>query len=132
MDIEVIDSQECKAVYDQLQVSAFRIGDTEICATGPRGGKDSCFGDSGGPLFGEHDGDFIQVRTSPNGPRSFARRPIPPCTPAWAPAAQLLPRRRSGSSHGVRATQLVETAPSRARTPWSTPTAPSSRCTPRA
>lgn len=50
VDIEVIDPGECKAVYQSLQVSAFTVGDTEICATGPSGGKDSCFGDSGGPL----------------------------------------------------------------------------------
>jgi len=50
VDVEVIDPQECKSVYTSLQVPAFAIGDTEICATGPAGGKDSCFGDSGGPL----------------------------------------------------------------------------------
>jgi secreted trypsin-like serine protease len=58
VDIEVIDPAECKSIYDSLQVSAFTVGDTEICATGPRGGKDSCFGDSGGPLV---------VRSGPSG-----------------------------------------------------------------
>ena len=51
VDIEVIDPKECKAVYELLQVPDFVIGDTEICATSPSGGKDSCFGDSGGPLI---------------------------------------------------------------------------------
>lgn len=69
VDIEVIDSQECKAVYDQLQVSAFRIGDTEICATGPRGGKDSCFGDSGGPLVVPKGNGFVQVGIVSWGPQ---------------------------------------------------------------
>jgi secreted trypsin-like serine protease len=50
VSIEVIDPQECKMIYQSLQVPAFTIGDTEICATGLTGGQDSCFGDSGGPL----------------------------------------------------------------------------------
>lgn len=69
VDIEVIDPQECKAVYDQLQVSAFTIGDTEICATGPRGGKDSCFGDSGGPLVVPEGEGYVQVGIVSWGPQ---------------------------------------------------------------
>jgi secreted trypsin-like serine protease len=69
VDIEVIDPQECKAVYDQLQVSAFTIGDTEICATGPSGGKDSCFGDSGGPLVVPSSNGYVQVGIVSWGPQ---------------------------------------------------------------
>jgi len=69
VDIEVIDPKECKAVYDQLQVSAFTIGDTEICATGPRGGKDSCFGDSGGPLVVPSGDGHVQVGVVSWGPQ---------------------------------------------------------------
>jgi secreted trypsin-like serine protease len=63
VDIEVIDPQECKAVHESLQVPDFTIGDTEICATGPLGGKDSCFGDSGGPLVAPADTPlgYVQV-----------------------------------------------------------------------
>lgn len=69
VDIEVIDPTECKAVYEQLQVPAFTIGDTEICATGPRGGKDSCFGDSGGPLVVPGTNGYVQVGVVSWGPQ---------------------------------------------------------------
>jgi secreted trypsin-like serine protease len=71
VDIEVIDNGECKSVYQSLQVPAFTIGDTEICATGPSGGKDSCFGDSGGPLVVAADNDrgYAQVGIVSWGPQ---------------------------------------------------------------
>lgn len=71
VDIEVIDPKECKAVYDSLQVSAFTVGDTEICATSPSGGKDSCFGDSGGPLVApaKNDRGYVQVGIVSWGPQ---------------------------------------------------------------
>jgi len=71
VDIEVIDPKECKAVYESLQVPEFTIGDTEICATGPTGGKDSCFGDSGGPLVvpASNDRGYVQVGIVSWGPQ---------------------------------------------------------------
>ncbi|MGH6736442.1 MAG: serine protease [Methyloceanibacter sp.] len=71
VDIEVIDPDECKAVYESLQQSGFTIGDTEICATGPRGGKDSCYGDSGGPLVVPSDAPsgYVQVGIVSWGPQ---------------------------------------------------------------
>ncbi len=55
-----------------MQVPGFSIGDTEICATGPPGGKDSCFGDSGGPLVVAADGTprgYVQVGVVSWGPQ---------------------------------------------------------------
>jgi len=71
VDIEVIDPQECQSVYESLQVPAFTVGDTEICATGPSGGKDSCFGDSGGPLIVAANADqgYVQVGIVSWGPQ---------------------------------------------------------------
>ena len=71
VDIEVIDPGECKSVYKALQVPAFAIGDTEICATGPSGGKDSCFGDSGGPLVAPANTErgYVQVGIVSWGPQ---------------------------------------------------------------
>ena len=71
VDVDVIETGECKAVYESLQVTAFSIGDTEICATGLQGGKDSCFGDSGGPLIVAADNDrgYVQVGIVSWGPQ---------------------------------------------------------------
>ena len=72
VDIEVIDPKECKAVYESLQVPDFVVGDTEICATAPTGGKDSCFGDSGGPLIVAEKGNdkgYTQVGIVSWGPQ---------------------------------------------------------------
>jgi secreted trypsin-like serine protease len=71
VEVDVIDQAECKAVYESLQVPDFSIGDTEICATSPEGGKDSCFGDSGGPLIVAADNDrgYTQVGIVSWGPQ---------------------------------------------------------------
>jgi len=71
VDVEVIDPGECKAVYQSLQVPAFTIGDTEICATRLTGGQDSCFGDSGGPpiVAADNERGYAQVGIVSWGPQ---------------------------------------------------------------
>ncbi len=48
VDVESIDNASCSQAYEAAGLTA--IGANEICATGPKGAKDACFGDSSGPL----------------------------------------------------------------------------------
>ncbi|WP_292427877.1 serine protease [Mesorhizobium sp.] len=51
VEIDIIDHDKCKANYGLLENPNFAVSDTELCAGAPGTGRDSCYGDSGGPLF---------------------------------------------------------------------------------
>ena len=49
VEIEAIEPQECRTLYQDEDV-LFKIETTEICAMQPGKRRDSCYGDSDGPL----------------------------------------------------------------------------------
>lgn len=55
VDIPVISQQTCEASMGS------RIDQDHICAGYESGGKDTCFGDSGGPLMMLQDGEYRQI-----------------------------------------------------------------------
>jgi|GEM_PF-1801554 len=60
VDVNYIDSDTCQAAYESM-MGPNAILDTMICAGTPEGGKDSCHGDSGGPLIVNLDGTDVQA-----------------------------------------------------------------------
>jgi trypsin len=47
VDVPIVDTAECRAAYE---AEYFPFTDNMICAGYPEGGRDTCYGDSGGPL----------------------------------------------------------------------------------
>ncbi|XP_028823413.1 serine protease 33 isoform X1 [Denticeps clupeoides] len=62
VDVPLIDSTSCQAMYNTQPTEPIDIGPDMICAGYQEGGKDSCQGDSGGPLVCMTDnGTWVQV-----------------------------------------------------------------------
>ena len=61
VDVSYIDNATCDAAYTELFGSPGSVTDKMMCAGTPEGGKDSCHGDSGGPLIVEMDGEQYQT-----------------------------------------------------------------------
>lgn len=58
VQVPVVDNESCRIAY--LKHGA-NITETQICAGEQKGGKDSCRGDSGGPLMLPQTGKFYQI-----------------------------------------------------------------------
>ncbi|XP_037363995.2 testisin-like [Talpa occidentalis] len=60
VQVGIINTSMCNHLYSQPSFRTDIWGDM-VCAGYPQGGKDSCFGDSGGPLTCKKDGLWVQV-----------------------------------------------------------------------
>jgi secreted trypsin-like serine protease len=59
VDIQVMDNEACRAM---LQPSNIEVADSDLCAMAPSSRKNSCYGDSGGPLLASAGSKkFVQV-----------------------------------------------------------------------
>lgn len=48
--LDIIPNQECQSIWAKAGLPNFVISDTQMCAGDKKGGKDTCNGDSGGPM----------------------------------------------------------------------------------
>lgn len=58
VDVPIVALDECRSSYEEIGLT---LGDSMICAGYPEGGRDSCSGDSGGPLTISVDGEDHSV-----------------------------------------------------------------------
>jgi secreted trypsin-like serine protease len=59
VDVEAMNSDTCQANYADLNLPVY--DDVMLCAGIPEGGKDSCYGDSGGPLIHPDSGTVVGI-----------------------------------------------------------------------
>ncbi|KAF5271716.1 hypothetical protein FQA39_LY08039 [Lamprigera yunnana] len=62
LDVPVVSNQNCSIVYRSESVT---ISDSHLCAGGLKG-RDSCKGDSGGPLMNRHVTDYVNWSSRPS------------------------------------------------------------------
>lgn len=72
IEIPIVSQNQCQRRYDS------RVTSRMICAGLMRGGKDSCFGDSGGPLACTINGSTVLVGVVSFGPDEECGKPNAP------------------------------------------------------